>query len=51
LNGPESNGSAGDSPRRRYAFWLRILALVVALALAAWFVDILIVALLHSAAH
>ena len=40
-----------DLPKRRYTFWLRMLALVVALALGAWFVDILITALLHSAAH
>ena len=40
-----------EQVRRRYALWLRMLALVVALALGAWFIDILLTALLHSAAH
>jgi hypothetical protein len=46
-----SNPGDDELPRRRYTFWLRMLALVLALALGAWFIDILIVALLHSAAH
>jgi hypothetical protein len=50
-----SNGSPCDDEnepvKRGYALWLRMLALVVALALGAWFVDILITAILHSAAH
>lgn len=47
MSGPPDD----DLPRRRYTFWLRVIAFVLALALAAWLVEALVAQLLSAASH